>query len=127
MTVVKNILVVDDSSIVRLYFRDALTRAGFHVDEAFNGLEALEKVLTAAPDLIIVDINMPKMDGVTFLEALRRQALPIGSIPAIVISTEAGQGDLATAVEAGANFYFVKPIAQATLVQYAKIFAGVLA
>ena len=127
MTNMKNILVVDDSSIVRLYFRDALTRAGFHVDEAFNGLEALEKVLTAAPDLIIVDINMPKMDGVTFLQALRRQALPIGSIPAIVVSTEAGPEDLATAVAAGANFYFVKPIAQATLIQYAKIFSGVLA
>jgi two-component system chemotaxis response regulator CheY len=127
MTAAKNILVVDDSSIVRLYFRDALTRAGFHVDEAFNGLEALEKILTAAPDLIFVDINMPKMDGMTFLQALRRQALPIGSIPTIVVSTEAGRDDLATAVKAGANFYFVKPIAQSTLVQYAKIFAGVLA
>lgn len=127
MTAVKSILVVDDSSIVRLYFRDALTRAGFRVDEAFNGVEALEKILTAAPDLIFVDINMPKMDGMTFLQALRRQALPIGSIPAIVVSTEAGRDDLATAVEAGANFYFVKPIAQSTLVQYAKIFAGVLA
>jgi len=125
MSNVKNILVVDDSSIVRLYYRDALVRAGFHVDEAFNGLEALEKVLTVAHDLIIVDINMPKMDGVTFLQALRRQALPIGSIPALVVSTEAGQDDLATAVAAGANFYFVKPIAQATLIQYAKMFAGV--
>jgi two-component system, chemotaxis family, chemotaxis protein CheY len=121
----KNILIVDDSSMVRLYYRDALVRAGFHVDEAFNGLEALEKVLASAPDLIIVDINMPKMDGVTFLQRLRRQALPLAAVPALVISTETSEGDVAAAVAAGANFYLVKPIAQVKLVQHAKIFTGV--
>ena len=71
----KRILVVDDASLVRRYYRDALERAGFEVDEALNGLEALEKLLASRSDLLIVDVNMPQMDGLTFLQALRRQAL----------------------------------------------------
>ena len=63
----KRILVVDDASLVRRYYRDALERAGFEVDEALNGLEALEKLLGEPVDLLIVDVNMPQMDGMTFL------------------------------------------------------------
>ena len=64
----RRVLVVDDASLVRLYYRDALERAGFEVDEALNGLEALEKLLVAPVDLLIVDVNMPQMDGLTFLQ-----------------------------------------------------------
>ena len=64
----KTILVVDDAGLVRLYYRTALEAAGFHVEEAMNGLEALEKLLTIPVHLMIVDINMPQMDGLTFLE-----------------------------------------------------------
>ena len=60
-------------SLVRRYYRDALERAGFDVDEALNGVEALEKLLAEPFDLLIVDVNMPQMDGFTFLKALRRQ------------------------------------------------------
>lgn len=70
------ILVVDDAGLVRLYYRQILEEAGFEVEEAFNGIEALERLLVSPPDALIVDINMPLMDGVTFLSALRRQALP---------------------------------------------------
>ena len=82
------ILVVDDANLVRLYYRQILEDAGFEVDEALNGIEALERLLVSPPDALIVDINMPQMDGVTFLNALRRQALPLSSIPALVTSTE---------------------------------------
>src|SRR5579872_1321112 len=120
----KRVLIIDDASLVRLYYRDALERAGYAVDEALNGMEALEKLLAAPADLLIVDINMPKMDGLTFLRTLRRQPLPLGGIPALVISTEAGPRDAEAARGAGANLYLTKPIAQDTLTQYAAMLCG---
>ena len=82
------VLIVDDANLVRLYYRQILEEAGFEVEEALNGLEALEKLLVSPADVLIVDINMPQMDGITFLHELRRQALPLSSIPALVTSTE---------------------------------------
>jgi two-component system chemotaxis response regulator CheY len=120
----KRVLVIDDASLVRLYYRDALERAGYQVDEALNGLEALEKVLVEPADLLIVDVNMPQMDGFTFLKVLRRQALRVSSIPALVTSTEAGPQDIAAARTAGANFYLVKPVTQEVLVEYAGLLSG---
>ena len=68
------VLVVDDSSLVRLYYRSALEKAGFEVEQAINGIEAMERALSQPFDLVIVDVNMPRMDGFTFLRALRRGA-----------------------------------------------------
>lgn len=120
----KRVLIIDDANLVRLYYRDALERVGYAVDEAINGLEALEKLMIAPADLLIVDINMPKMDGLTFLRTLRREPPPLGAIPALVISTEAGPHDAEAARAAGANLYLVKPIAQDTLTQYAEMLCG---
>lgn len=118
------ILIVDDASLVRLYYRQILEGVGFEVEEALNGLEALERLLINPPDMLIVDVNMTQMDGVTFLSTLRRQPLPLSSIPALVISTEAGTQDIAAARAAGANFYLVKPLSQDVLAQYAAMFCG---
>lgn len=120
----KRVLVIDDASLVRVYYRDALERAGFQVDEALNGLEALEKLLCTPVDLLIVDVNMPKMDGLSFLNALRCKDLPVSAIPAMVTSSEAGEQDKRAARAAGANFYLVKPISQEALVQYAMLMCG---
>jgi|SRR5688572_1471632 two-component system, chemotaxis family, chemotaxis protein CheY len=121
----KRILVIDDASLVRRYYRAALEGAGFEVAEALNGLEALEQVLTAHFDLLIVDVNMPQMDGVSFLKALRGKRLPLSSIPALITSSEAETLRVAAARAAGANFYVVKPLSQETLVQYALLLCGV--
>lgn len=121
----KRVLVVDDANLVRRFYREALERAGFEVDEALNGVEALEKLLSDSFDLVIVDINMPQMDGFTFMKALRRQALPLSSIPTLVISTEAGAQDKAAARSAGANFYLVKPVRQDTLVEHVALMCGI--
>jgi two-component system chemotaxis response regulator CheY len=121
---VKRVLIVDDAALVRRFYRDALEGAGFQVDEAFNGIEAIEKVLLGPVDLLIVDVNMPRMDGVTFLKTLRRYAAPIGSIPALVISTEAGAHDVAVARAAGANFYLIKPVPPASLIEHAALLCG---
>jgi two-component system chemotaxis response regulator CheY len=118
------VLVVDDASLVRLYYREALEAAGFDVDEALNGLEALEKLLVASVDLLIVDVNMPQMDGFTFLRALRRRPDAVASIPAVVISTEAAPHDFAAASAAGANFYLVKPVGRDVLADFAQMLSG---
>jgi two-component system chemotaxis response regulator CheY len=120
----KRILVLDDANLVRRFYRDALERAGFDVDEALNGVEALEKLLGESFDLVIVDINMPQMDGFTLLKTLRRQAAPVSSVPALVISTEAGPQDVNAARAAGANFYLVKPVRPEALVEHATIMCG---
>jgi two-component system, chemotaxis family, chemotaxis protein CheY len=57
------VLVVDDSSLARLYYHNILAKAGFEIDQAINGVEAMEKVLAQAFDLLIVDVNTPRMDG----------------------------------------------------------------
>ncbi len=121
----KTILVIDDASLVRLYYRTALEGAGFQVQEAMNGVEALEKLLSFPVDLLIVDINMPQMDGLTFLEAVRRKNRELASIPALVTSTESAETDFAAARAAGANYYLVKPIDQAQLVLFAGMLCGV--
>jgi two-component system chemotaxis response regulator CheY len=121
----KRVLVIDDASLVRAYYRQALERAGYHVDEALNGLEGLEKILMNAFDVVIVDINMPQMDGMTFLRTLRAKELPAGGIPALVTSTEAGPQDIAAARQAGANYYLVKSVSQSVLVEYVEMLSGV--
>jgi two-component system, chemotaxis family, chemotaxis protein CheY len=118
------ILVVDDSSLVRLYYRDALEKAGFEVEHAINGIEAMEKVLAQAFDLLIVDVNMPRMDGFSFLRALRRSAREVATIPALIITTEAGEQDIEDARAAGANFYLVKPVSEADLLRHAVVLTG---
>jgi two-component system chemotaxis response regulator CheY len=120
----KRILVIDDANLVRRFYRDALERAGFEVDEALNGVEALEKVLGSTYDLAVVDVNMPQMDGLTFLKVLRRHATAVSSLPALVISTEAAAQDAAAARAAGANFYLVKPVSQERLVEHVSIMCG---
>jgi two-component system chemotaxis response regulator CheY len=120
----QRIMIVDDASLVRMYYRDALHEAGYQIDEALNGLEALEKLLAAPADLIVLDVNMPKMDGMTFLRTLRRQALPLAASVVLVTSTEAAPRDAELAREAGANFYLVKPVSRETLLAHVALLCG---
>ena len=120
----RRVLIVDDAALVRTYYRSALEPHGFAVEEALNGLEGLEKLLLQPFDLAIVDVNMPQMDGITFLRTLRSKELPISGIPVLVTSTESRPQDMAAARSAGANYYLVKPVKQETLAEYAAIFCG---
>jgi two-component system, chemotaxis family, chemotaxis protein CheY len=121
----KRILVVDDANLVRLYYREILEEAGFEVEEALNGIEALERLLASPPDAVIVDINMPLMDGFTFLRALRRQVLPLSSIPTLVTSTESKAADIEAARIAGANLYRAKPVGREDLARTMAMFCGI--
>jgi len=81
-------------------------------------------VLAQPFDLAIVDVNMPRMDGFSFLRTLRRSATDVATLPALVITTEAGEQDLDAARAAGANFYLVKPVSQQDLVRHAAALSG---
>jgi len=119
----KRILIVDDAMTVRMYHRQLMESLGFDVDEAENGVEALEKCMAAPYDLFIVDVNMPKMDGYRFVEAIR-QNNDIMATPAIMVSTEEENKDKDKAYMAGANFYFVKPVKPDEFKEYVSLLMG---
>jgi two-component system chemotaxis response regulator CheY len=105
-----------------MYHRGILESAGYLVEEAWNGIEALEKALEAPFDLYIVDINMPKLDGYGFLRELRQQQ--IAQQPAVMVSTEAAAGDERMAYQSGANSYLVKPVVQSQLLSHVRLLLG---
>ncbi|HCT99399.1 MAG TPA: response regulator [Methylococcaceae bacterium] len=118
----KTILVIDDAATVRMYHRRILESAGYAVDEAINGIEALEKALEKNYDLFLVDINMPKLDGYGFLRQLRSQDMM--QVPAIMVSTEAAKNDEILAYNAGANLYLIKPTKPDELLRYSQLLLG---
>lgn len=105
---VKTCLIVDDSGIIRKVARRILESLDFRVVEAENGEHAFAVCQRELPDAILLDWNMPKMDGYEFLHALR--ALPGGDRPKIVFcTTENDVAHIARALQAGANEYIMKP------------------
>ncbi|MGY4879216.1 response regulator [Vreelandella aquamarina] len=104
----KTVLIVDDAVTVRLYHRELMEALGHTVIEAENGVEGLERMTTADIDLMLVDVNMPKMDGYRFVQAVRSDAR-LGQVPVIMISTESQYHDRTRAFSAGANLYIIKP------------------
>jgi two-component system, chemotaxis family, chemotaxis protein CheY len=104
----KTCLVVDDSSVVRKIARRILEEMQFEIIEAEDGEQALEVCKRALPDAVLLDWNMPIMDGYEFLGNLRR--MPGGDMPKVVFcTTENGIDHIACALEAGANEYIMKP------------------
>jgi two-component system chemotaxis response regulator CheY len=118
----KRILIIDDAATVRMYHRNILETAGYAVEEAMNGIEALEKALQSRFDLYLVDVNMPKLDGYGFLRQLRAEAMP--QAPAIMVSTEAAANDQTVAYRAGANCYLIKPVKPDQLLTYVGLLLG---
>ena len=104
----KTCLVVEDSSIVRKMARRILEGLGFDVVEAEDGVDALVVCKRAMPEAILLDWNMPVMDGYHFLCHLRR--MPGGDAPMVVFcTTENGISHISRALRAGANEYIMKP------------------
>jgi two-component system chemotaxis response regulator CheY len=104
----KTCLVVDDSSVIRKIARRILEEMNFQIIEAEDGEKALEVCKRELPDAILLDWNMPVMDGYEFLGHLRR--LPGGGAPKVVFcTTENGMAHIARALDAGANEYIMKP------------------
>ncbi len=104
----KTCLVVDDSSVIRKVARRILERLEFQIVEAEDGEQALDACKSNMPDAVLLDWNMPKMDGYEFLRNLRR--LPNGDWPKVVFcTTENDVAHIARALHAGANEYIMKP------------------
>src|SRR5262249_44793675 len=107
-TVMKTCLVVDDSSVIRKVARRILEGLAFEITEAEDGQQALDCCRRELPDAVLLDWNMPVMDGYEFLKALRR--LPGGDKPKVVFcTTENDVVHIARALHAGANEYIMKP------------------
>ena len=104
----KTILVVEDQADNRKILRDLLTNSGFKVLEAVNGLEGLHLAQSTIPDLILMDIQLPGIDG---YEATRRikNDENLRNIPVIVVTSYALSGDAKKAFEAGCDAYVAKP------------------
>lgn len=107
-------LCVDDSATVRKIISMALAEAGHSVIEAENGKVALEKLGTAKPDCIVLDINMPVMGGIEFLSE-KAKAPAAQSIPVIVLTTQDEEALRSQAMGLGANGFLAKPFDKAAL------------
>lgn len=104
----RNCLIVDDSRVVRKVAGRIIKDLQFEISEAGDGAEALEHCRQAMPDAILLDWNMPVMNGLDFLRALRRE--PAGEKPIVVFcSTENDAEHIGEAVRSGANEFIMKP------------------
>jgi two-component system chemotaxis response regulator CheY len=118
-----HILVVEDGITMRMFYRDVLETAGFEVEEAVNGMEGVERAMSESFDLLVVDVNMPKMDGYEVIRTVRGDAT-LWRVPIIIISTEDKEQDALKAYEAGANFYLTKPVRPNDLIEMARLLTG---
>lgn len=107
----KQALVVDDSKVVRTVCRRIMEALGYQVTEAEQGAEALEKCAAQKPDVILLDWNMPVMDGMQFLKAFRAKP-EFSACPVIFCTTENDMAKIQAAMLAGANEYVMKPFDQ---------------
>ena len=110
------ILTVDDSRTMRDMLRLALVKAGFHVTEAVDGAHGLEVLSEARADVITTDINMPRLDGFGFIEAVREDAA-YRATPILVLTTESDPAKKNRARQAGATGWIVKPFHPDKLVE----------
>jgi two-component system, chemotaxis family, chemotaxis protein CheY len=104
----KTCLVVDDSSVIRKVARRILEGMKFEISEAEDGVQALDMCQIGLPDVVFLDLNMPRMDGMTFLKEMRN--LPGGSRPKVVFATtERDMAHINQALRAGADDFIMKP------------------
>jgi two-component system chemotaxis response regulator CheY len=109
------VLTVDDSRTMRDMLKHSLVAAGFRVLQAEDGIDGLEVLKTETPDVVVTDINMPRLDGFGFIEAVRRDVERRG-MPVLVLTTEADAEKKSRAKAAGATGWIVKPFDPAKLV-----------
>jgi two-component system KDP operon response regulator KdpE len=105
------VLVVDDEEQIRRFLRIVLRAAGYEVDEASTGREAIERCTGQHPELVLLDLGLPDIDGIDVIRAIRVWS----AVPIIVLSVRAEEDDKVQALDAGANDYVQKPFGTAEL------------
>ena len=103
----KKILMIEDDIFLRKIYRDQLTREGFDFVEATNGLEGLNKVASEKPDIILLDLMLPRKNGFDVLKDLQASE-QTKSIPVIIISNLGQELDIKEAMDLGAKDYLIK-------------------
>jgi DNA-binding response OmpR family regulator len=106
------VLVVEDEVELVRVLRDYLERAGFHVQTASNGPEAVSRFQHGSPDLVLLDLNLPGMDGLDVARAMRRDS----NVPIIMVTARVDEADRLVGLELGADDYVVKPFSPKELV-----------
>ena len=109
MVVTSSVLVVDDEPMARMLVRLTLARAGFDVQEAEDGYDAIEKLGASLPDLMILDVMMPGMDGFAVCKWVRANEGTV-DVPIIMLSAKTDIASIERGLELGANKYLTKPI-----------------
>ena len=117
----KNILIVEDNELNRDVLTRRLRRRGFVISAAHDGLEALEKVNSEKPDLVLMDMNLPGLNGWEATEHLRGQG---HRIPIIALTAHATPEDRARCLEAGCDEFATKPVDFSSLLQIIERFIG---
>jgi len=115
----KKILVVDDESHIRQLIEQTLIKAKYNVITAEDGKEALDKMVSERPDLIILDIMMPYYDGYEVLQTLRRYP-STRNLPVIILTAKNNDEDVFSAWQAGVSSYLMKPFNPTELLTYVK-------
>ena len=105
------ILIVDDEQSVRRFLTTTLTSQGYKIEEAVTGQEALIKATSMQPDLIILDLGLPDIDGIEVTRQMRQQT----RIPIIILSVRGSEADKIAALDAGADDYLTKPFSAGEL------------
>ena len=112
----RRILVVDDEERMVRFIRMNLEHDGFQVSEAFNGKQAIQKLRDVTPDLILLDIMMPDLDGFEVLETVRE----ISNVPVIMLTAKGEEDDRVRGLELGADDYITKPFSPREMVSRVK-------
>ena len=113
----QSVLIVDDEPMARTLLRLMLVRAGFNVSEAEDGFDALEKVQASQPDIILLDVMMPGMDGFSVCEELR-QRKETSKLPIIMLSAKTDLDSINKGLRVGATKYLTKPISPEDLTRH---------
>jgi DNA-binding response OmpR family regulator len=109
-----HILTVDDDDRIRRVVEINLQRAGYRVTAARDGVEALEQIEQERPDLVLLDINMPRMDGIELLRRLRAAA-ETASLPVVLLTAKTQDEDILEGKRSGADYYLPKPFSPVDL------------
>ncbi|MEM9775436.1 MAG: response regulator [Chloroflexota bacterium] len=105
----KSILIVDDEPMARTLLRLMLVRSGYEVIEAVDGYDALEKLRTILPDLVVLDVMMPGLNGYDVCATIRDEKAT-SRIPVIMLSAKTDTVSINQGMEAGATLYLTKPV-----------------